>query len=96
MDKAHWDNPDKFIPERWFDNEGKFLTNKPAAYIPFSYGRRVCPGETLAINDLFLALVRFMQLTNDYKIEFYGDRDSMDSALEPDPINLWLQFPKKF
>ncbi|CAG2180045.1 unnamed protein product [Oppiella nova] len=56
MDQAHWDKPDKFIPERWFDNEGQFLSNKPAAYIPFSYGRRICPGEMLAINDLFLAL----------------------------------------
>ncbi|CAG2110386.1 unnamed protein product, partial [Medioppia subpectinata] len=62
-DSNHWNNPDKFEPERFLDEHGQFIQTKLAAYMPFSYGRRVCPGESLAINDLFLVLVRFIQLT---------------------------------
>ncbi|CAG2102534.1 unnamed protein product, partial [Medioppia subpectinata] len=49
-----WQNADEFKPERFIDSEGQFITTRPKAYIPFGVGRRVCPGEKLAIADLFL------------------------------------------
>ncbi|CAG2102531.1 unnamed protein product, partial [Medioppia subpectinata] len=63
-----WQNEREFKPERFIDSEGHFMTTRPKAYIPFGVGRRVCPGERLAIADLFLVLVRFLQLTQDYEI----------------------------
>jgi hypothetical protein len=39
-------------------------------------------GEKLAINDLFLVLVRFLQSTNEYEIALEGGPGSAD--LEPD------------
>ncbi|CAG2181430.1 unnamed protein product, partial [Oppiella nova] len=63
-----WEKANEFIPERFLDKEGEFITTRPKAYIPFGVGRRVCPGEKLAIADLFLVLVRFLQSTQDYDI----------------------------
>ncbi|CAG2164301.1 unnamed protein product [Oppiella nova] len=56
MDEKNWTDADKFNPDRFLDNHGKFDTVKPPAFIPFSTGRRICPGEQLAINNLFLIL----------------------------------------
>ena len=65
-DEKYWDKPNDFIPERFLEN-GKYLTTRPTAFIPFGYGRRVCLGEKLAIADLFLVLVRFLQKTSEYE-----------------------------
>ena len=63
-----WEKANEFIPERFLDKQGEFITTRPKAYIPFGVGRRVCPGEKLAIADIFLVLVRFLQSTQDYDI----------------------------
>ncbi|CAG2173725.1 unnamed protein product [Oppiella nova] len=64
----YWDKGFEFIPERFLDSEGRYLTVRPKAYIPFGVGRRVCLGEKLAIADLFLVLVTFLQSTQDCDI----------------------------
>ncbi|CAG2116408.1 unnamed protein product, partial [Medioppia subpectinata] len=85
MDPKHWTNPDKFEPERFLDEHGQYLQTKFAAYMPFSCGRRICPGETLAINDLFLILVNFLQLTKDYRIELHTEHgENTRDVIEPD------------
>ena len=61
-----WEKANEFIPERFLDKQGEFISTRPKAYIPFGVGRRVCPGEKLAIADLFLVLVTFLQSTQDY------------------------------
>ncbi|CAG2122785.1 unnamed protein product, partial [Medioppia subpectinata] len=63
----HWTNAEEFMPERFLDMD-QFITTRPKAYIPFGLGRRVCLGEKLAIANLFLVLVRFLQSTQDYDI----------------------------
>ncbi|CAG2180627.1 unnamed protein product, partial [Oppiella nova] len=63
-----WQKGSEFRPERFLDSERQFMTTRPKAYIPFGVGRRVCLGEKLAIADLFLVLVRFLQSTQDYDI----------------------------
>ena len=78
-DEKYWENALDFIPDRFLEN-GKYMTTRPNAFIPFGYGRRVCVGEKLAIADLFLVLVRFLQSTNDYNII----SDSYN-GIEPDP-----------
>lgn len=62
-DPDYWDAPDEFRPSRFLDEEGK-LAPKPASYLPFSAGRRVCLGEALAKTQLLIILpMLFQQLS---------------------------------
>ncbi|XP_060086897.1 cytochrome P450 2K6-like [Heteronotia binoei] len=58
-DESEWEKPFKFYPEHFLDAEGKFV--KRDAFLPFSAGRRVCAGETLAKMELFLFFVSLLQ-----------------------------------
>uniref|UniRef100_J3N194 Cytochrome P450 n=3 Tax=Oryza brachyantha TaxID=4533 RepID=J3N194_ORYBR len=42
-----WDEPDKFMPERFLQNEIDF-SGTDFEFIPFSTGRRICPGLNLS------------------------------------------------
>ncbi|EDO29696.1 predicted protein, partial [Nematostella vectensis] len=55
LDPNCWENPLEFNPYRHLDNEGNLLTSPPN-WLPFSAGRRVCTGESLAKMKLFLFL----------------------------------------
>ena len=65
-DERQWTNPDDFIPERWLNDEGKFTPERQKSFLPFSAGRRVCLGETLARTEVFLFLARIL---HKYRIE---------------------------
>ncbi|KAL8173118.1 UNVERIFIED_CONTAM: hypothetical protein K2H54_040264, partial [Gekko kuhli] len=58
-DESEWEKPLKFYPEHFLDSEGKFV--KRDAFLPFSAGRRVCAGETLARMELFLFFASLLQ-----------------------------------
>jgi len=75
-----------FKPERWLESSGKYLSTRPAGFIPFGMGKRICPGEKLALADLFLIVVRMLQATDGYQFSFPGGPDSVST--NPDPKNL--------
>lgn len=60
-DPALWKEPKKFIPSRFLNKDGSILTHKPEFLIPFSTGRRSCPGETFASMQTFLMVTRLLQ-----------------------------------
>ncbi|CAB4040512.1 steroid 17-alpha-hydroxylase 17,20 lyase-like [Paramuricea clavata] len=66
-DNREWPEPEKFKPERFLDEDGKFVGwNKLHGFMPFGIGRRECPGQTLAKIMLFsFASI----LLHRYKIE---------------------------
>ncbi|KAK2863891.1 hypothetical protein Q7C36_003045 [Tachysurus vachellii] len=76
-DKNEWETPDTFNAEHFLDSEGHF--RRRDAFIPFSAGKRMCPGEYLARVELFLIFTCLLQ-----KFTFsspLGEEPSVDSQL---------------
>ncbi|XP_064602501.1 cytochrome P450 2C26-like [Liolophura sinensis] len=54
-----WKNPKMFDPSRFLDSDGNVI--KCESLLPFSAGKRVCLGESLARMELFLFLTSMLQ-----------------------------------
>jgi cytochrome P450 len=54
----HWSDPDAFRPDRWRD-EGQRAAQRDA-WLPFSAGRRVCPGAGFAMAEATLILAHLL------------------------------------
>ncbi|XP_040212691.1 cytochrome P450 2K1-like [Rana temporaria] len=63
-DKTQWETPCEFNPNHFLDANGKFV--KRDAFMPFSAGRRVCVGESLAKMELFLFFTGLLQAFTFY------------------------------
>ena len=87
-DPEIWDDPDAFRPERFLDDEGNFVPPKADRLLPFSAGRRVCLGESLARIELFLVLAR---LLHSFKLENPPGSDL--PTLEPVAGLAWMPRP---
>ncbi|XP_072014917.1 cytochrome P450 2A10-like [Amphiura filiformis] len=59
-----WGDPEEFRPERFLDDDCNF--HEPIEVIPFGVGRRVCLGEALARQELFIF---FTHLLHQFKFE---------------------------
>ncbi|XP_071082986.1 steroid 17-alpha-hydroxylase/17,20 lyase-like isoform X2 [Haliotis cracherodii] len=59
-DPEQWRDPEVFSPERFLDQTGK-MAAKPESWLPFSAGRRVCLGESVAKPELHLLLAGIMR-----------------------------------
>ncbi|XP_041862602.1 cytochrome P450 2J2-like [Melanotaenia boesemani] len=58
-DETMWETPNTFNPQHFLDQDGKFRRRE--AFLPFSAGKRVCPGEQLAKMELFLFFTSLLQ-----------------------------------
>ncbi|XP_006504783.1 cytochrome P450 2W1 isoform X2 [Mus musculus] len=59
LDKTQWETPSQFNPNHFLDAKGRFM--KRGAFLPFSAGRRVCVGKSLARTELFLLFAGLLQ-----------------------------------
>ncbi|XP_015256135.1 PREDICTED: cytochrome P450 2F2-like [Cyprinodon variegatus] len=86
-EEGQWKFPHEFNPENFLNDQGEFL--KPQAFMPFSAGFRICPGEGLARMELFLILVTLLR-----KFKFVWPED----AGEPDftPVYGAILSPKPY
>ncbi|XP_060627550.2 cytochrome P450 2J2-like [Anolis sagrei] len=87
FDKNEWETPNVFNPNHFLEN-GQFM--KREAFIPFSTGKRACPGEQMAKMELFIIFTTLLQ-----KFTFQapkGVKLSLDSktghVLKPKPYRI--------
>ncbi|KAK2172071.1 hypothetical protein NP493_995g00020 [Ridgeia piscesae] len=59
MDPEIWEDPVAFNPDRWLDENNVLKTNP--AFMPFSVGRRMCLGDSLAKMEMFLFITTLLQ-----------------------------------
>ncbi|KAK6375934.1 hypothetical protein LTS17_007756 [Exophiala oligosperma] len=86
QDEDVYEDPDTFNPDRWI--EDPFL---PLA--PFGFGRRICTGQHLARNSLFINMVRILwafDITHAYEtvmdIDAKGHAVQVRRKCEVDPL----------
>ena len=65
MDPDLWQEPESFRPERFLTEEGKL--HKPAHFMPFAAGQRMCLGDKIAEIELqlfFTSLLHVFDIEN--------------------------------
>ncbi|KAK7253135.1 hypothetical protein RIF29_37588 [Crotalaria pallida] len=85
-DSSIWDNPNLYLPERFFGSEID-LKGQDFELTPFGGGRRICPGLPLAMRTLLLMLGSLInsfdwKLEGDMKVEDINMDDKFGIALE--------------
>ncbi|XP_067831053.1 cytochrome P450 2C31-like isoform X3 [Heptranchias perlo] len=80
---SQWETPESFNPNHFLDENGHFKKNE--SFMPFSAGKRICPGESLARMELFLFLTTLFQnflfnpVINHKKIDISPIRSAITS-----------------
>ncbi|XP_076449011.1 steroid 17-alpha-hydroxylase/17,20 lyase-like [Babylonia areolata] len=80
-DKTEWTDPWRFDPSRFLDDGDQLVTpshENRRKLLPFGAGRRVCLGEVLAKNRLFLFVTSLVQ-------QFHFEAEDGDSLPDVDP-----------
>lgn len=88
-----WNEPDKFIPER-FEVEKRLERNlSPFAYIPFSAGPRNCIGQRFAIQEMKVILTKFFRQFSVVSLDEEKDITVIPSLILEitKPLNLELK-----
>ncbi|KAL3692107.1 hypothetical protein R1sor_005758 [Riccia sorocarpa] len=60
-DPTYWPEPSVFNPERFLENDLDVLGTQTFNFLPFSVGRRACPGSQLAMLEISAAVARLVQ-----------------------------------
>ncbi|EDO42736.1 predicted protein [Nematostella vectensis] len=76
-DPKEWSNPEEFYPGRFINSNGEFEVPSKLSFLPFSLGRRVCVGQSVAKAELFLIVARMIQ-----RYTFETPRDTPRPCLE--------------
>eukprot|EP01080_Neovahlkampfia_damariscottae_P002712 gene2712-3908_t len=91
--EEYYENPDKFIPERWDKNTQKKIPHY--AWIPFSSGSRVCIGNNFSLME---QKIFFTELLMNYEVIMTNPHEIVDvapsSGLFQSPTKIQVEFKK--
>eukprot|EP01084_Bolivina_argentea_P280627 479947_1 len=73
LNPSYWENPMLFDITHFLDTQNKFQLH--AHFTAFGEGKRSCPGQNLAKNELYCILAALL-----YRYEFRIPRDTLDSV----------------
>lgn len=88
-DPGFWSEPERFDPTRFLGGDGR--PDKKEAFMPFSLGKRVCLGESLAKTEAFIFLTELLKKFSFAVAEPFEDQD-----LGWRPPRGTLRFPEPF
>lgn len=94
MSEQHWTEPEVFNPLRFIDDVTGQHNARLPAFLTFGVGRRACPGEKLALVNLFLIVARLCYATRGQTIVLPGGPGSVD--ITGDPNNSASFLPHKY
>uniref|UniRef100_A0A8C6YEI9 Uncharacterized protein n=1 Tax=Naja naja TaxID=35670 RepID=A0A8C6YEI9_NAJNA len=62
LDPEQWETPEKFNPNHFLDEDGKFIDREE--FLPFGIGKRACVGQQLARIEIFIFLTTLLRAFN--------------------------------
>jgi len=82
-DSDYFEDPEKFIPERWLRGCPEHHTAHPFAAIPFSHGPRMCIGRRFAELECFIVVIKLLQ---KFRLEYHHEPvlSSTEFLVRPD------------
>jgi len=96
-DPEYWEHPNEFRPQRFLEMfEGGWRLVKRDQFVPFGFGRRVCMGESLAKDNLFIFLstlikhIRFENPVGHRKPDPGNYTDGLTVIPHPYHVNIQL------
>ncbi|XP_066275065.1 steroid 17-alpha-hydroxylase/17,20 lyase-like isoform X2 [Branchiostoma lanceolatum] len=98
-DPIIWKDPHNFRPERFLDESGKLIP-KPFSLMPFSVGRRACPGEKMGMADTYLLMGGLVQNftfsfpEGEMSPDFSSDETGGGHVCQPAPYKVVLTYRK--
>jgi len=75
-DKSYWGDPEVFRPDRFLDADMNIVNTE--RMVPFGFGSRICFGESLARNSIFIYFTTFLQ-----NFEFHKVPNTPDPSIVP-------------
>ncbi|KAI0763603.1 CyP450 monooxygenase [Trametes elegans] len=87
-----YDDPDKFLPERFITPDGKlnFDIRDPTRFV-FGFGRRMCPGRHFAQNSLFIAIASVLHV---FDVSLPLDEAGKPIPIKYEPTDGLICYPK--
>ena len=101
MNSNAWKDAEQFNPEHFLvtdpeDPERRTFDGRPNSFhVPFSEGKRPCPGKTIALADIFLTVARILQQTRGHRFVPAGCQpESLDLTWDGSLSTNFLILPK--
>jgi len=94
-DEKHYPDPDTFSPERFLKEDGEL---NPEILDPtraaFGFGRRICPGRHMAVNNVFIAVASILSAFSiEQAVDDHGKPIPIEVKMSPGLVSYPEAFP---